>query len=140
MTGQYLVNVVLNLKLICPIYRDDNALVDKDGHVYYQDASAEGKYESWYWDNNEYDLLTERSVKKIEVLNLTYEEPIHDITKRYDGHDISQSKVIFTNGKYNGTSKKTKTLTMSFTTSKSWSHSVQFGVTFGVEVEVREVQ
>jgi len=115
--------------------RSDNALVDEDGYVYYQDANAEGQYDAWYWDNNEYDLLVERGVKKIEVLNLTYGEAI-ETQKRYDGHDISQSTAIFKNSKYKGNSSQEAMLSMSYTNSKSWSHSFQVAVTLGVQVEV----
>ena len=42
-----------------------------DGHVYYQHGPGTG----WYWDNNEYDLLVEKIVSKIEILDMKFDDP-----------------------------------------------------------------
>merc|ERR1712106_90712 len=109
---------------------NENAWVDSDGYVYYQHGPDEG----WYWDNNEYDLLVERTVKKIELLDLQYQRVQNKKTKKFEG-DKSTSETLMTNRDEEETELST-TLSMSYTDSKSWTHSVQIGVSFGVEVEV----
>ena len=54
-------------------YNDDNevAAIYPDGHVYYQHSPGTG----WYWDNNEYDLLVEKIVSKIEILDMKFDDP-----------------------------------------------------------------
>merc|ERR1712110_372030 len=90
------------------------ALVDGTGHVFYNHGPnyPHGPGEGWYWDNNEYDLLIERSVKKIELLELDYKEPIDKRTSRFEGEVESPGKALLGGAK----------ATYKFETSFSYSH------------------
>ena len=115
-------------------YQDygENALIDGEGYVYYQHGPGEG----WYWDNDEYDIMVERSVKKIELLELDYKEPINRKTSRFEGEgDRSTSKHLLIN-RDNTETEISASLSMAYTDQKSWSHSVSFSIKFGVDVEV----
>eukprot|EP00092_Neocalanus_flemingeri_P093696 GFUD01119100.1.p1 GENE.GFUD01119100.1~~GFUD01119100.1.p1 ORF type:complete len:369 (+),score=68.54 GFUD01119100.1:2-1108(+) len=112
--------------------QDEVGMVDGDGYVYYQHGPDEG----WYWDNNEYDLLVERSVTKIELLELDYGDAINRQTRIFEGEgDKSTSETLMINSDNKETEVST-TLSMSYTDHKSWSHSIQVGISVGVEVEV----
>ena len=115
-------------------YHDDHetSLVDGDGYVYYQ----HGPGDNWYWDNNEYDLLVEKTVTKIELLELDYGDIINREERRFEGEgDKSTSETSMTNSDSEET-ELTKELEMSYTNKKSWSHSLEFSVGIGVELEV----
>jgi len=109
---------------------DENALVDGDGYVYYQGRGG------WFWDNNEYDLLIEKSVTKVELLKLDYGDIMNQETRRFDGEgDKSTSETLMTNSDSQET-EISATLSMSYTDRKSWSHSIELRVVVGVELEV----
>jgi len=116
-------------------YNDHNesAVVDDTGHVYY---SSGWKDSTWYWDNNEYDLLEEKFAIDIQMIELKYDLPSSNTTTEEYKGDSSQGIFTMVNEKYNGTAKKTAKLNLEYTSSKSWSHSVEFGVSVGVELEV----
>ena len=64
-------------KLRLARYNDGNepALVDGEGYVYYQHGVSD-KQCCWYWDDNEYDLLIEKTVVRSELLDINYDSPI----------------------------------------------------------------
>ena len=111
---------------------DERALIDDEGYVYYHDEP----FKKWHWDNNEYDLLVERTVKKIELLELSYEDPINRKSSRFEGGgDRSTSSHLLTNNDITET-EISASLSMWYTNQKSWSHSVTFAIKFGVDVNV----
>ena len=110
----------------------ENALVDGDGYVYYQ----RGPGTNWYWDNNEYDLLVEKTVTKIELLELDYGDIMKEERRKFEGEgDKSTSQTTMTNSD-SSESTITKTLRMTYTNKKSWSHSIDISVGIGVELEL----
>ena len=110
----------------------ENSLVDGNGYVYYQHGPGEGRY----WDNNEYDLLVEKTVTKIELLELDYGDIIKREERRFAGEgDKSTSETVMTNSDSTET-EITQTLSMKYTNKKSWSHSFEFSVGIGVKLEV----
>ena len=121
-----------DLKLARYDDHQENSLVDGDGYVYYQLGPGEG----WYWDNNEYDLLVEKTVTKIELLELDYGDIMNREERRFEGEgDKSTSEASMNN--YDSTETEvTHALEMRYTNKKSWSHSMELSVGIGVELEV----
>ena len=54
---------------------DETALITKDGYVFY----TEGLGSALYWDNNEYDLLVERTVTGIVYQRITIYMVTHQV-------------------------------------------------------------
>ena len=121
-----------NCNLMIGRYQDngERALVTEKGYVYYHKEP----YQDWYYDGNEYDLLVERTVRNIELLELTYEDPIKSESRRFEG-DTSLSSTVFINDG-NTETEMSASLSMWYTNQKSWSHSVTFAVKAGFDVEV----
>ena len=62
-------------------------MVDSKGYIYYAERqyslfSGEGLY--WYWDDNEYDLLVEMTVEKIEILELKFGDVVYNVTRNFE--------------------------------------------------------
>ena len=110
------------------------ARIDSDGYAYLGFNHGWRWYENlggaWY-DDNEYDLLVERHAKKIEILELDYEEVLYNETKKYEEPEelnSERSRIVHSNCKFNKTSMIRTTLSSSSTEDKTWTHSVQFGI------------
>jgi len=102
-----------------------------DGHVYYQHGPGEG----WYWDNNEYSLLVEKEVTKIETLEMNFGSPIlRGVDKKYAGNKASSS---VTSHNCKSTEKTMSTrLSISEADTSDYSHSMSLSVTAGMSVQV----
>ena len=57
---------------------DETALITKDGYVFYQ----QGLGSALYWDNNEYDLLVERSATGIVYQRITIYRVTHQVVPK----------------------------------------------------------
>ena len=57
---------------------DETALITKDGYVYY----TYGLGSALYWDNNEYDLLVERTVTGIVYQRITVYRVTHQVVPK----------------------------------------------------------
>eukprot|EP00092_Neocalanus_flemingeri_P023667 GFUD01025669.1.p1 GENE.GFUD01025669.1~~GFUD01025669.1.p1 ORF type:complete len:371 (+),score=57.88 GFUD01025669.1:110-1222(+) len=117
-------------------YNDYNepAMVDGNGYVYYQNGISERQC-CWYWDNNEYDLLIEKTVSRAELLDVDYDTPIKRKTINSAGNNVATSEGWLTNAK-STESERSAQLSVSYTNSKSWSHSFTVAVGFQSSVEI----
>ena len=118
-------------------YNDGNepALVDGEGYVYYQNGVSDDEC-CWYWDNNEYDLLIEKTVVRSELLDIKYDSPIKRKTTKSSGNNAAATEGWLVNNKESGSSERSTTLSLSFTNSKSWSHSFTMAVSISRSVTV----
>ena len=105
--------------LVLTSYENNNAMIDSDGYVYYQ----YGPGTRYAWDNNEYDLLIERTAKEIELLELNYGDPERTTGEVQGQGSFSETNLI--NEDYDSEKMLSTTLSSTYTSSKSWSHSVE---------------
>ena len=99
--------------------RNENGFVDSEGYVYYQLGPGEG----WNWDNNEYDLLIERSAKEIELIELNYGDPKRTTGEVQGQGSFSETNLV--NEDFDNEKMLSTSLESTYTSSKSWSHSVE---------------
>ena len=100
--------------------------------MYYQ--TGLGRH--WYWDNNEYDLLTERSATNLEVIYLKYHDVFYNRTEKKDAPKTQFSVYNLKNCNYNKTQNVQATLSMERTEEKTWTHSFQLGLSSSQTVSV----
>ena len=96
--------------------RAQGAQVDKDGYVYWPDDGT------WYWDSNEYKLLTTIGIKKYHIISMKFKE----------GQGSKRTKRLVTEGETenDGNSQATQKISMSRseTESSHWDHSISWNV------------
>ena len=115
-------------------YNDDNevAAIYPDGHVYYQHGPGTG----WYWDNNEYDLLVEKIVSKIEILDMKFDDPTKEEDNQNYAGDKSRSTGTYHNCNRHIPKTVTKRLSIRETDTSTYSHSINMAVKIGASVTV----
>ena len=89
----------------------------------------------WYWDDNQYELMVEEAVTKIEILELKYGDVNYTNTTSYRRDDLTKSISTLPNHT-NTTSMFKLALEMLGSISKAWTHTRQLGVKAGHTIEV----
>ena len=132
--------------------RGTTAMVDKKGYAYYAELVYHSNYGNywekyhehnillWYWDDNQYDILKELAVTKIEILQLKYDPVSYEnSTEIYEpGADPrNSSSIIVLRNPTNSSRQHESELSMSAAISKSWTHTRQFAMTSGSKITVK---
>ena len=95
---------------------NEHTMVDEEGYVYYQNGVSDDQC-CWYWDDNEYDLLIEKIVVKVELLDIKYESPRERKTKKSSGSNAAATEGWRLNYKDRGSSERSTTLSVSHSNS-----------------------